>query len=263
MNDPHVVALTYKVEHDRSVDYSEAKRLAHEEQGFYVQIENEEVRFEFKEHYATEDAARAAIAPYIHRWEFDVSLRITPGRFKLSFKEPQIVDRSPTPGVANVSVHFRAGEPTVRVTVVAVPPEYPSPPSDLRFDPDNPNVVTMFNRYKGHCEGKEPLASAVYFCYTMLTNYLCKDKDAAVRKYKIGKKVLNEISRLSSTKGGPEGARKAGGVAMSLTVEEARFLKAAMQMMIRRVAEVAYGPRGALKKVTLAELPSLKTDAEC
>ena len=63
MNDPHVVALLYTIEHGQSVDYRKARPLGHEEAGFRVKITNQQTRFEFKEHYATEDAARKAIEP--------------------------------------------------------------------------------------------------------------------------------------------------------------------------------------------------------
>ena len=83
MNDPHVVALLYQIEHVRGVDYGEAKPIDHEETGFRVEIANEQVCFEFKEHYDTKDAARKAIEDYIRGWEFDASLREGPDHFKL------------------------------------------------------------------------------------------------------------------------------------------------------------------------------------
>ncbi len=92
MNDPHVVALLYQIEHGRWVDYGEAKPIDHEETGFRVEIANEQVCFEFKEHYETKDAAREAIEDYIRVWEFDASLREGPNHFKLKFKRAHIED---------------------------------------------------------------------------------------------------------------------------------------------------------------------------
>ena len=139
MHDPHVATVIYKIEHGPSVDYSEAKPLDREETNFRVQITNEEVRFEFKEHYATEDAARKAIEDYIRAWEFDAGLRRGPDYFKLKFDRAQIEDRNPTPGAA--CVHFRAGVPTVTIRATASSPCYPQPPSGAMLI--TPDVQTM------------------------------------------------------------------------------------------------------------------------
>ena len=40
MNDPHVVALIYRVEHENSVDYRETKPLIREEPAFRVEIKD-------------------------------------------------------------------------------------------------------------------------------------------------------------------------------------------------------------------------------
>ena len=168
MNDPHVVALLYQIEHGRGVDYGEAEPIDHEERDFRVEIVNEQVRFEFKEHYETEDAARKAIEDYIRVWEFDASLREGPNYFKLKFKKAQIEDRKPTPvtpGVKDASVSITSGVPKVSV-MAAVSKPYPSPPSSgLKLIPD---VQTMYDRYRGYLQDREPLASMAYFCLTIL-----------------------------------------------------------------------------------------------
>ena len=48
MNDTHVVALFYQIDHGQSVDYREVKPSDHEEKGFRLKISNEQVCFEFK-----------------------------------------------------------------------------------------------------------------------------------------------------------------------------------------------------------------------
>ncbi len=74
MNDPHVVALIYSIEHNDSVDYSEASHFEHEEESFHVSVDNRKVCFRFKDHHATEGEAREAIEPYIRCWEFKAAL---------------------------------------------------------------------------------------------------------------------------------------------------------------------------------------------
>ena len=248
MNDPHVVALLYQIEHGRSVDYSKANPISHEETGFRVEIANEQVRFEFKKHYATKDAARKAIEDYIRVWEFDSGLRKGPNHFKLRFKKAQIEDKKPIPGVLDTSVSIMTGVPTVSVMATVSKP-YPSPPSPgLKLIPD---VQTMYDRYEGYLEGREPLASMAYFCLTILGG-----KKKAAKMYRIKLKVLNKIGNLSSERGGQQ-ARKAIGKDNDLTYQDRRFLEDAIKAVIRRAAEKAYAPDSDLQEISLSDLTSV------
>ena len=256
MNDPHVVALLYRIEDDPSVDYREAPPFDHEEEQFRLHIEDQQVRFELKEHCATSEAARTVVEPYIRCWELDASLRTH--RFKLRFERPEIVDRNPMPGkVSAGAAYFNITIPTAQVTVTAVVPSYPRPPSGLTLDPDNPDGVTMYNRYTGYLERREPLTSMAYFCFTMLTKHLNKGRKKAATKYWIDDSILKDIERLSSIKGGPAGARKALGVSQDLEAAESHFLREAVKAMIRRVAEVAHDPDNDLPLIRRSDLSSL------
>ena len=259
MNDPHVVALLYKIEHGRSVDYREAEPMDHEEAGFRVKIAKQQVRFEFKEHYATEDAARGAIEDYMRAWEFDAGLRGGPNYFKLKFDHAQIEDRNPpppTPGVIKISLHARAGMPTMTATLTVLPPCYPPPPSGIMLTPD---VQTMYDRYMGYLQGKELLASMAYFCLTVLesstkTNRKEKPRKVAAEMYEIKLEVLDKIGHLSSKRGGQQ-ARKASGKDNDLTDQDRRFLKKAIEVVILRVAEKAHDPDSDLPETSLSDLP--------
>ena len=55
MNDPRVVALHYCIEHESSVDYSNAEPVDHEEEGFRIRIEERLVCFEMKDDQPTVD----------------------------------------------------------------------------------------------------------------------------------------------------------------------------------------------------------------
>ena len=168
MNDPHVVALWYRIEHGDSLDYGKVQPLDHVETGFRVKAEQGRVCFEFKNHYATEDAAREAIEDYIRVWEFDAGLQGGPDSFKLTFDRAQITDRKPPPPVPGVVVLTAAVSSTRARTTTAklvVGRNYPSPPSGLRLTPD---VQTMYDRFQGYRLGREPLASMAYFCVTVL-----------------------------------------------------------------------------------------------
>ena len=130
MNDPHVVALHYKIEHVSWIDYSRADPLECREPGFDVRVANERVRFSMTDHFATEQDARLAVADFIRGWEIDAALERQPGTFVLCFEKSEIVDRSPTPGEMHVRPDparftFTTSQPEVIVSAGT----YPKPPS--------------------------------------------------------------------------------------------------------------------------------------
>ena len=258
MNDPHVVALLYQIEHGRSVNYRDAKPIDREETDFRVKVANEQVRFEFKEHYATEDAARKAIEDYIRAWEFSAGLRGGPNYFKLKFVHAQIEDRNPPPPTPGVVVGrdqpLRAIATLSEATGKVSPPCYPPPPSKIMLTPD---VQTMYDRYMGCLQGKEPLATMAYFCLTVLRFSTGRRKGGnkeAGKKYRIDRKVLNKIVSLSSEKGGQQ-ARKASGKDNDLTARDRHFLEEAVKAVIRRAAEKAHNRDGDLPEISLSDLP--------
>lgn len=266
MNDPHVAALLYRVEHGESFDYKEAKPLVCDKSpAFHLEVKDKQVRFELKEHYATEEDAREAIEEYIRVWEFDAALKKGPDAFRLRFDKAEIVDRNPTPGVLTIRGTI-TGEPfKLSGGLILGFRKYPSPPSDFSLlGLLDPNAQTMFDRYMNYRRGGEPLPGAAYFCLTVLENMAeGKKRDgegkrkAVSRYFQFDKDVLAEIGRLSSTKGGPAGARKSGGVSLDLTDEERRFLEEAVKKMIRRAAEKAHSPDADLPKIKLSDLPPI------
>ena len=251
MNDPHVVSLTYKVEHGKQIDYSNAEPFVLEEDKFYLEVKDNRVRFEFKNHYATEGEAKDSIEDYIRIWEFDAGLKYGPNAFRLKFTDAEVIDRNPTPGMTYpkpLRVEVRVGN----VNLILGKKRYPSPPCGMRIDPD---VKAMYSRYIGHIEGKELLASMTYFCLTVLERKAGSRK-AVAEKYRISNRLLDKIGTLASAKGGQE-ARKATGTGDSFTGAERQFLQQAIGKMIRRAAEAAYSSPRSLPKITMKDLPPL------
>ena len=251
MNDPHVVALNYRIEHASWVDWSTAKPLVLHEGVFSVRVEDMRVRFLMKEHHATEDDARAAVEDYLRAWELDAALQHGPGAFELRFVRSEIEDRNPTPG----AVHIQASPITATGELGAargtvLPSSYPAPPSTgLRSDPD---VERMFYRYAKYRDRREPLTSMAYFCLNILEES-AGDRSKAAKRYGIRMCVLDQLGNLSSNRGGPE-ARKAAGVHQNLTGQESQFLEAAVKAIIRRAAKHAYDPAASLRLITMCDL---------
>lgn len=251
MNDPHVVALIYHIEHNESVSYEDAKSFVRDEPEFRVKVKDKEVCFEFKKDYATESEARESIKEYIRVWELDAGLRHGPDYFKLKFDRSKIEDRNPTPGEMEVSATFTSGNPEWTINVIVAPPEYPLPPSGLSIDPD---VQTMYERYMNYRRGYEPLPSMAYFCLTIL-EYIAKTRKAAAQHFNISKRVLDKIGELSTKTGGRLEARKREGVNRDLAEQERLFLEEAVKKIIYRVAEKVNDPTKNLSEITLNDLP--------
>ena len=150
MNDPHVVALLYRVDHGESVDYGDAEPLVHDEPAFRLEVKYNQARFELKDHYATEEDAREAIDDYICVWEFEARLEKGPDSFGLEFDRAEIIDRNPTSGVTGLSAEFKAtGYGSAKLTIGFR--NYPSPPSDFSLlGHRDPCVQTMFDRYMNY-----------------------------------------------------------------------------------------------------------------
>ena len=269
MNDPHVVALHYRVNHGPTIDYSEAETLDREESGFRLSVEDRKVKFELKEHFATEEQAKEALTKYIREWEFDATLKYgNSDSFRLVFEKAEIIDRNPTPGEVRISARLEVTAAMGSATLTTVVREYPSPPSDIVLNPD---AETMHQRYLGYRGKHELLPSVAYFCLSMLEDppaqqsserrKLSSKRKVAAEKFGIDELVLNEIGHLSTLRGEGE-ARKRGGTTQPLTPKERHFLDRALKAIIRRVAERAHTPGGDLPKISWSDLPSLKSEPD-
>ena len=244
MNDPHVVALFYNVKHSASVDYSKAEPLEHEEDNFSVRIENKEVCFTMKAHYATKEEAREAVREYIDNWEFTAGLRRGPSVFKLVYGKAEIEDRRPSPappGVLSGCVELTGGLSGGIVATGRVTEPYPPPPAPgLTISPD---VQSMYDRFMGYRSGRDRLPSMAAFCLDVLqgsTGSKSPNKKVA-EIYGIELAVIKKIARLSNNRGGPD-ARKRIGINSPLTPKETCFLEEAVKAMILQMAAHAYDP---------------------
>ncbi len=241
MKDPHVTALVYVVEHDESSDYSRAETVEIELEAFRLRLGDGEARFEFKEHFPTRQQAQQVVQTFIRQWELRASLERGPGTFTLKFVRDEMIDRNPTLGVISVSPNPVPLKISVSAPKVTVTRQYPQPPGDRRMDIDNPDVQSMLHRYIGHRQDREPLPSMAYFCYDVFVQGLSRNDEDASQKHKISRKLLGEVRKLASTKGG-DAARKKLGICQSLDQGETQFLEKAVAAMITRAAMVAADP---------------------
>ena len=241
MNDPHVEALVYSIEHAESYDYSDSAPVNLEIEDFKVRVENGRVRFELNEHFSSVAAAKEIVDRFVEVWELDAFLRRPREKFRLTYDRAELIDRSPVPGKiqlqANpITIHFEVSQPTITVGT-----NYPDPPKEIDLDPNDDIVVIMTRRLKQYMEDRQDLLSVAYFCLTILEDSAGGRKKAA-GKYGIVFGDLDKVGHLTGNKGGELSARKAAGVNSDLTEEEARFLERAVAVMIRRASERALRP---------------------
>ena len=264
MNDPHVATLHYEVDHDDSLNYDNAAPLEHEDDQFKVEVTNRKVTFRPKEHYTSIEEAKAAVEPFVRRWEFLATLESGSRTFALRYSRAEVIDLNPPPtppGVIRVDagpigMHWTVSTPRVIVGKGS----YPRPPSGSALNPDASEVRDMLSRFDQYHLGRARLADVAYFCLTVLEESFPKrvnDRRGKVsRYYEISPIVIDQVGRLSSAKGGPLEARKGSGRHEDYTQEDRDFLVNATRAFIRRAAEKAAAPDGSFTKITKENLGS-------
>lgn len=266
MNDPHVKALIYRINHGDTIDYSKAGRLEQDEPEFHLTVEDRNARFELKEHFGTEGQAREAIENYIRYWEFDATLKYgNPESFRLEFVKAEIIDRNPLPGSVRVAGKLEIRGLGLSEMTLSVS-EYPASPTDIALSPE---AETMYHRYMGYRQRREPLPGMAYFCLSMLEDppagnsrerKIGNKRKVAAKKYRIDEGVLNKIGELSSKRGEVD-ARKREGTDLPLSSAERSFLDRAVKAIIRRVAEWEHAPGDNLPELSWSDLPPLDDGA--
>lgn len=251
MNDPHVVAVIYRLKHDAFVKYDKAEPLEHDTPEFTVRVSEGEARFEMKKHFGNVEAAREMVAPFIRAWEVTAALDEGPGHFELIFKNGDIEDRKPTPGIVNV-VRVETILMAESVSIVLGKGHYPEPPSGIVVNAD---VEAMLSRYTKFRQDRETLAGMAYFCLTVLVES-AGGRAPAAGKFNVAGKVLSTLGRLTGEKGGAD-ARKVKGLRHEFTPAERDWLDLALRKLIRRAAEVAYDPAQSRPQITMADLQKL------
>ena len=264
MNDPHVATLHYRVEHDDSLDYTNADPMEHDDDLIHVEISGRQVTIRPKEHYATVEEAKAAVEPFVRRWEFGATLESGSRAFSLRYSSAEVIDLNPPPTPPGV-VRANAGPIVAHVTLSTArgtvgKKSYPRPPSGPALDPDVPEVHAMVSRLDRYHQGRTTLADTAYFCLTVLEDRFpkgVKDRRGKVSHYYgICPIVIDQVGRLSSGKGGPLEARKSNGRHEDYTQEDRDFLVNATRAFIRRAAEKAAAPDGSFTEITKENLGS-------
>lgn len=252
MRDPHVEWLEYEMKTNCLFD--NPLPVEWETPVFQANLENGILRAEMRKHFATLEDARGEAELFLQTWEIDMALHYGQREITFVFKQANVIDRTPPPPGSTVitgtaaSLAFATSSVTLRVTRK----RYPAVPSNFIATPD---VVTLWNRFEGFKQGREPLAAMAYFCFTLVMYFYGETVDAASNVLAVDKNVLKTISRLSSTRGDLSTARKMEAGLKPLAATEAQWLEAAIRALIRRLGEIASG--NTPSKFTMTHLPPL------
>ncbi len=121
MNDPHVVALNYRITHGKHFNYDDAEEFEdNTSPDFCLKVKDKKVRFELKKHYATEDDAKASLKDFVRQWEFEACLEYGPDSFGLIYDDYEIIDRNPPttkPDVDVILIHERISVSDLELTL--------------------------------------------------------------------------------------------------------------------------------------------------
>jgi len=247
MRAPHVVSLRYHLVTDEIVNvFASPPPLEWETGDFRLRLEDGIATVQLTKHYSSVQEAREVVERHLVRWEAYAALQS--GRLELEFDFEGAEWSSQPKGPALTVI----GEPRLEVIVHRNPTP---PPDHFSLSPD---AETMWHRYEGYLNGREPLASMGYACLTWL-EAMEGGRPKVAEKYNVDMKVLQVLGRLTSTVGEAQTARKFGASynPRPHTGAEVTWVEGVIRALILRVGEYAADPDRPLTKLTMACLPHL------
>lgn len=256
MNDPHVEFLIYELKTSDTIDFANPPPLAHETEGLSLRLESGRLTVTMKEHHGSVESARREVDPFLRAWELDVALRYRRQEITFEYVAARVIDRKPpSPGapqvIALAGIVSLEMFGTARLTVAHR--NYPPPPVGFLVSPD---VETLWRRYEGYLNGREPISSMANFCLT-LAEYRGGSRKGAAMFLGVEFAVLSKLGELASTKGDELTARKVPTAGFTpYTVLEVRWMEAATRVIIRRFGERQAGA-ALYPKTTMLDLPPL------
>lgn len=256
MRDPHVRTLRYQFDHGPHVSYKDPSKVEFETEHFEGRLEDGVLIVKLTSHFDDVAEARAAVEPYLRAWELHDRLQGLGDEISFDFDDAEVIDRDPPPPGSPQVIHGKAasiGISSHSASIHVGRGSYPTPPEEFSVTPD---VETMWQRYLGYQNGKEPLLSMAYFCLTVVLAS-AGGRRAAAKKYRIEYAVLRKFGELTSTRGDETAARKVspGGSLTPLSPAETKWLEKALKAVIARVAEMAGGKE--VDALRMSSLPNL------
>jgi hypothetical protein len=257
MRDPHVNSLRYRIVPSEDVTFDQPPPIEWDTDDFHMRLENGVATFEMLRHYPSKEAARQAVEGYLRAWHIDMALRLSSPDFNCEFETAEMIDRDPPPPGTPQIIYAEtamAGASALSAKAHVTKKRYPEPPKTFAVSPD---VESMWNRYQGYLDDREPLTTMAYNCWTVVQRR--ESLSEASRRYRISKPVIRKLKQLSSAVGTEQTARKAlpPDQRRPHTPEEIAWVEAAVKALIRRMGQVAHDSAFPWPQVTMKNLPHL------
>jgi hypothetical protein len=266
LQEQYVESLTYQVKYSELITYADPPPLDVDAGTWTGRLENMMLTCQLKARHRSVDDARREVESYLHAWEIDAGIRQGRGSMGFVYKSASTINLPPSDGAstgipAAVSEKFRVNVTyTLDITPVTLR-SYPSPPEGFKVSPD---VETLWMRYEGYSDGKEPLETMGYFCLTLIEQmygYGNGKRETAARTLNVESEVFERLGELTSTRGSMTTARKAPqqGQWQPLTGAERRWIEAVVGRLILRLGEYAgRDDPDTLVKVGMKDFPPLQ-----
>ena len=129
--------------------------------------------------------------------------------------------------------------------------KYPDPPVGFHLTPD---AESIWLRFRGYKDGREPLLSMAYFCLTLVRSAGGGQSNAA-KAFGIGQSVLRKLGDLASNRGDRAVARKAHATSQPLADAEHKWIEATIKQLVLRLCDPP--SRYQRAPLTMADLPPL------
>jgi hypothetical protein len=260
MNDPHVVALRYRLVPAADISFDNPPPVERTRPQFDFRLSDGLAVATMTDHFATAVEARSVVDAYLRAYEMRTTLIDGTPRFHFEFDKAQVADRRPPLPGEPQSIQLAAilsASATFAASLHVGYSRYPDPPDQFTISPD---VETLWHRYEGYKAGRELLTSMAYFCHTFVEKVAFQGSTDAANKLRIARPVLARVGHLANV-GDYRTARKA-----DIRVTERRphtpaelaWLENAVRMMIKRMAEYEFDPGAVRPQVTMMDLPELK-----
>lgn len=260
MNKSHIGKLFYKIIIKDNVDYVNAPDVALEKETFKMVTKNNEVMFEMKRHFSSEQDAKIITDEFLNEWEIIIGLENAPDDIRFEFDRSEVIHFEPNQNEHNDNLSVSSvgnfeDHPTNHVSHH----KYPNPPDHFSISPD---VETMYLRFKAYREGRDTLLSMAYLLLTVAESKSATQKKArkeAAAKLRVEETIFDTLGRLCSTKGNESEARKAprNGIFLPLKAKEREWVLAACKLLIKRCGEFEFCGTENLSPLKMDSLPSL------
>ena len=256
-----VKSLVYRVTSGEDTIYKEPAPLEVDTEKWKGCLDNGILTCHMKAHYSSVAVARKEVERYLRAWEIDAAIAFGRGSIAFVYQNAEVLDLTPRDR-GDVVIHPQACEAIAlagTVNVILTRTSYPPPPKIFTVSPD---VESLWHRYEGYLDGKEPLLSTAYFCLTTIEEaYGQGDRQASAHAMNVDPAILSMLGRLTSTKGDSRTARKAPrrGDSQPLSGTECAWIQAAVKMLIHRAGEhAACSDSSALPKIGMSDFPPLE-----